>query len=53
MKNFMIGMYGKYDYIKFNREFREIFYGIEACLFGGESDIEKLINNTKRKFINK
>lgn len=51
MKNFMIGMYGKYDNIKFNRDYRENFYGIEACLFEDERDIEKLINETERKGI--
>lgn len=47
----MIGMYGKYDNIKFNRDFRENFYGIEACLFKDERDIEKLITETERKGI--
>lgn len=47
MKNFMIGMYGKFDDIKFNRDFREDFYGIEACLFEDERDIKKLIYETK------
>lgn len=51
MENFMIGMYGKYDNIKFNRDFRENFYGIEACLFEDEREIEKLINETERKGI--
>lgn len=51
MKNFMIGMYGKYDDIKFNRDFRENFYGIEACLLGDERDVEKLISNTERNGI--
>ena len=51
MKKFMIGMHGKYDAIKFNRDFRENFYGIEACLFGDERDIEELINNIQRKGI--
>lgn len=51
MKNFMIGMYGKFDNAKFNRDFREDFYGIEACLFEDERDIEKLINETERKGI--
>lgn len=51
MKNFMIGMYGKYDDVKFNRDFRESFYGIEACLFENEGDIEKLTEITERKEI--
>lgn len=49
MQKFMIGMYGKFDNDKFNRDFKENFYGIEACLFEDERDIEKLINETKRK----
>ncbi|AGK96084.1 hypothetical protein [Clostridium pasteurianum] len=36
MNNFMIGMYGKYNYKKFDRNFRKDFYGIEACLFENE-----------------
>jgi hypothetical protein len=49
MKSFMIGMYGKFDNTKFNKDFRENFYGIEACLFEDERDIEKLINETEKK----
>lgn len=51
MKNFMIGMYGKYDEAKFNRDFRENFYGIEACLLRNEEDVEKLIKSTERNGI--
>lgn len=51
MKNFMIGMYGKFDEIKFKRDYRDDFYGIEACLFEDEKDIEKLINETDRNGI--
>jgi hypothetical protein len=47
--NFMIGMYGKYDNKKFDRDFRKDFYGIEACLFENEKDIENLSNESKRK----
>lgn len=47
MNNFMIGMHGRYDYEKFVRDFRKGFYGIQACLFEDESDIEKLINDAK------
>lgn len=42
MKNFMIGMYGKYDDRKFKRDFKKDFHGIEACLFKDERDIERL-----------
>lgn len=51
MKNFMIGMHGKYDDKKFHRDFRENFYGIEACLFKDEKDIKKLVNNIEKKGI--
>ncbi len=47
MNNFMIGMYGKYDYKKFDRDFRNGFYGLEACLFENERDIENLANEAK------
>lgn len=43
MKNFMIGQYGKFDYDKFNRDYKKEFYGIEACLFKTEEEIENLI----------
>ena len=49
MDNFMIGMYGKFDYKKFDRDFREGFYGIEACLFEDESDIEILSKEAEQK----
>lgn len=49
MNKFMIGMYGKYDYKKFNRDFREGFYGVEACLFEDEGDIESLSKEAERK----
>jgi hypothetical protein len=42
MKNFMIGQFGKFDYEKFNRDYRESFYGIEACLLESEADITNL-----------
>ena len=48
MDNFMIGMHGKYDYKKFDRDFRKGFYGIEACLFENENDIENLSNDAQK-----
>ncbi|MED1784100.1 sugar phosphate isomerase/epimerase [Brevibacillus fortis] len=39
MKNFMIGQYGKFDPAKYVRDFKEGFYGIEACLFDSDEDI--------------
>jgi hypothetical protein len=49
MKNFMIGMDGKYDYKKFERDFRKEFYGIQVCLFENEEEIDKLCNEAKYK----
>ena len=48
MNNFMIGMYEKYDYKKFDRDFRKGFYGVEACLFENENDIENLSNEAQK-----
>lgn len=42
MNNFMIGMHGIYDYKKFHRDYRNSFYGVQACLFENEKDIETL-----------
>ncbi len=42
MKNFMIGQYGGFDQAKYARDFKEGFYGIEACLFESEEDIQIL-----------
>lgn len=52
MKNFMIGQYGKYDFDKFNRDFREDFFGIEACLLNSEVDIEHLIAESEKYSFN-
>jgi len=52
MKNFMIGQYGTFDYKKFNRDFKDIFYGIEACLFNSEEDILNLIKESKNHSFN-
>lgn len=52
MKRFMIGQYGSFDYKKFYRDFREEFYGIEACLFENQEDIINLINESKDKGFN-
>lgn len=49
MGDFMIGMYGKYDDKKFDRDFRKGFYGIEACLFEEEGDIERLCNKADKE----
>lgn len=43
MKTFMIGQHGSFSYAKFQRDWREGFYGIEACLFGQEEDAQHLL----------
>lgn len=43
----MIGQYGSFDYSKYHRDFREGFYGIEACLFSQENDTANLIKEAK------
>jgi len=47
MKNFMIGQYGGFDRQKFQRDFKKGFYGIEACLFHSEQDINHLVEASK------
>ncbi|OGO77969.1 MAG: hypothetical protein A2Y23_04470 [Clostridiales bacterium GWB2_37_7] len=47
MKRFMIGQYGSFDDDKYKRDFRTNFYGIEACMFENESDIDKQISKDK------
>lgn len=49
MNNFMIGQYGAFDDKKYRRDFREGFYGIEACLFQDEQDTLRLIKESKRE----
>lgn len=39
---FLIGMYGGFDESKFARDWRDGFYGIEACLFEREDEIARL-----------
>lgn len=46
MNRFMIGQYGCYDQKKHLRDFRDGFYGVEACLLGDE-DIKKLLHTVK------
>ncbi|MFS1512712.1 sugar phosphate isomerase/epimerase [Chengkuizengella sp. SCS-71B] len=49
MNNFMIGQYGSFDYYKFNRDFKDVFFGIEACLFAQEKDTLNLIKESQEK----
>ncbi|NHN32412.1 sugar phosphate isomerase/epimerase family protein [Paenibacillus agricola] len=48
MNRFMIGQYGGFNYKKYHRDFRASFWGIEACLFEDEQDIENLVNLSKQ-----
>lgn len=42
MRNFLIGQHGEFDQSKQNRDFRQGFFGVEACLLKGEEDIKRL-----------
>ncbi|HUV85075.1 MAG TPA: hypothetical protein VMV86_05150 [Methanosarcinales archaeon] len=52
MKRFMIGQHMCFDDAKYARDFRKGFYGIEACMFENESDIDKLIVVSQRDNLN-
>jgi hypothetical protein len=52
MQNFMIGQYGKYDFDKFNRDYRKDFYGTEACLLNSEEDIDNLVAESRENGFN-
>ncbi|MEJ8548526.1 sugar phosphate isomerase/epimerase [Brevibacillus borstelensis] len=49
MNRFLIGQYGSFDDKKYERDFRDGFYGIEACLFSVPEDIDKLVGESKRR----
>lgn len=42
MDNFLIGQYGIFDEKKQSRDYRSMFWGIEACMLGSEEEVEKL-----------
>ena len=46
MNNFLIGMYGKFDDLKYKRDFRPGFWGVEACMFPDEREVDKLVSKT-------
>jgi hypothetical protein len=48
MDRFMIGQFGHFDGEKYKRDFRQAFYGIEACLFQEEKDIHRLVELAER-----
>lgn len=49
MHSFIIGLYGGFDEKKYERDFRQGFYGIEACLFETEADISRLSAASKER----
>ncbi|MCC3372609.1 sugar phosphate isomerase/epimerase [Cohnella sp. REN36] len=42
MNRFLIGQYGGFDEAKYRRDFKPGFYGIEACLFERDDEVERL-----------
>lgn len=42
MDRFLIGQFGRYDRLKQQRDFRDEFYGVEACSIEKEEDINEL-----------
>lgn len=49
IKQFMIGQYGGFDDRKYEKDFRDSFYGIEACLFHTHEDYLKLVEEAKKR----
>jgi len=49
LNQFMIGLYGGFDEIKYARDFRDGFYGIEACMFETEDDRDRLLAEANRR----
>jgi sugar phosphate isomerase/epimerase len=45
----MIGQYGSFDYNKYAADFKDGFYGIEACLFNREEDTYNLLNESQSR----
>ncbi len=48
MKRFMIGQFGSYSQEKQHRDFRDNFFGVEACLLDNQYSIDKLIYEAKK-----
>lgn len=48
MKNFLIGMYGQFDENKYNRDFRDGFWGVEACMFSDKVQAKVLADKSKK-----
>ncbi|MHA6533438.1 sugar phosphate isomerase/epimerase [Paenibacillus sp. BAC0078] len=49
LQQFMIGQYGGFDFTKYERDFRDEFYGIEACSFTNAEDCAHLITESRNK----
>jgi sugar phosphate isomerase/epimerase len=49
MNRFIIGQYGSFDNKKYKRDFREGFYGIEACSFGSGNDTANLLKEARQR----
>lgn len=49
MKNFMIGQFGYFDFEKLKRDFREGFYGIEACMLNSQADVLALHDEARKR----
>lgn len=47
MNLFLIGMFKGFDNLKFKRDFREKFYGIEASMFPDKKAVEVLVKKSK------
>ncbi|HUW65252.1 MAG TPA: hypothetical protein VMW83_11295 [Spirochaetia bacterium] len=45
--NFLIAMYGGFDEAKYKRDFREGFFGVEACMFPCEKDVDTLARHAR------
>lgn len=45
----MIGQYGSFDYKKYKRDFKATFFGVEACLFPDDEEVENLIREVRDK----
>lgn len=48
MERFMIGQYGDFSEEKYAKDFRQGFYGIEACMLESEAEVEKLLETSRK-----
>ncbi|WP_392486808.1 TIM barrel protein [Haloimpatiens sp. FM7315] len=48
MNRFMIGQFGKFDKLKQKKDFKQGFYGVEACSMESEKEIINLYENAKK-----